>query len=76
MWRKLVFLLKVYNPRNIYISRKERIRKELETTLLKIPTNKGLYTQIYTVGYSHSCTHTQQYITTVIIFNTPPQAGE
>ena len=47
MWIKIVFLthiLKVYNPRNIYSSKKERIRKELETTQLKIPTNHGLYT--------------------------------
>ena len=66
--------------------------KELKTTLLKIPTNQGLDTQIYTDGYSHSYTHThielyiivlytivylsQLYITTIIIFNTPPQVGE
>ena len=61
MWRKFIFfihILKVYNPRNIYCSKKERIRKELEIILLKIPTNQGLYTQIYTSGYSHNCTHT------------------
>ena len=51
MWGKIVFLihvLRVYNPRIIYKQQKERIKKELETTLLKIPTNQGLYTQIYT----------------------------
>ena len=49
------------SPRVLYNNRKERIRKELETILLKIPTNQGLYTKIYT----HSCTHTKLCITTV-----------
>ena len=64
VWRKIVFLihiLKVYNPKNIY-SNKKKIRKELKTTLLKIPTNQGLDTRIYTAGYSHSYTHTHRAI--------------
>ena len=45
-------MLNVYNPWNIYNSKKERIKKEI----LKIPTNKRLYTQIHTVVYAHNCT--------------------
>ena len=51
MWRKIVFLihiLNVYNPWNIYSSKKE---------ILKIPTNQGLYTQIHTQLCMHTIVH-------------------
>ena len=46
--------------------KKKELRKELETTLLKIPTNQELYTQIYITRYPHSGTHTHNHILSCI----------
>ena len=71
VWRKIVFLihiLKVYNPKIIYNSKKERINKELEITILKILTNQRLYTQIYIIVVVYSCGRYTVVYTVAIIF--------
>ena len=64
----LIHILKVYNPKIIYNSKKERINKELETTILKILTNQRLYTQIYIIVVVYSCGRYTVVYTVEIIF--------
>lgn len=42
-----LFIFYKYKPRIIYNNKKEEITKESETTLLKIPINNELYTEMY-----------------------------
>ena len=64
----LIHILKVYNPKIIYNSKKERINKELEITILKILTNQRLYTQIYIIVVVYSCGRYTVVYTVEIIF--------
>lgn len=44
-----LFIFYKYKPRVIYNNKKEEITKESETTLLKIPINNELYTEMYKI---------------------------